>query len=550
MALYLAAVLIFLLKFQHRSMLLAWWDSAQFGLALERFNVVEHRPHPPGYPLYILWGKLCTFLIDNPNLSFVFIGLLLSVIASVIVFKLVRGIFHNDSIAWLAAALYTFAPLTIYHELKALTYVISAFFSVLVAFYAWEILEGRSRGYLKITLAIGLMGMIRPYESILLLPLAIWSISKLGYRKLIISSLIYIFLQILWIIPVALLSGGFNQYFSAIASEGGKHERNFMMLVNKPLAKLVMNLRAIYYYLRQSYPGWAFFSLVSVIYSVFRFREKRKTTVFFILWGLPALILYSLNYVNYAGICLFLSPLFAILIAKGIHLILLLPDNLKFKFGKVRISAQDSARLCAIAVSFHLLVIFFSLDLYFGETFRKYDPDAFNMNRLLAGDAYVMLLRDSIYKLSVENSDPESVLVMSDLNYRVLMYYLPKTKILWTRYLCQRESGGDGGTRYGLDRNDHPIKLPSCEMNGKNYWFYRLTGREKIAIFTDEMLPNIKGEWVGGLLPVNYEGMENAVKAYAIDLNNVWGFYFRQGEFGVIDFKTASRLDLDSKWKI
>ena len=32
-------------------------DSVNFALGVRRFSVAEHRPHPPGYPVYIAMGK-------------------------------------------------------------------------------------------------------------------------------------------------------------------------------------------------------------------------------------------------------------------------------------------------------------------------------------------------------------------------------------------------------------------------------------------------------------------------------------------------------------
>ena len=42
------------------------WDSVNFALALDDFDVMRHRPHPPGYPLYIAAGKLAhVFVADH-----------------------------------------------------------------------------------------------------------------------------------------------------------------------------------------------------------------------------------------------------------------------------------------------------------------------------------------------------------------------------------------------------------------------------------------------------------------------------------------------------
>ncbi|CAN5336872.1 hypothetical protein BH09SUM1_BH09SUM1_15930 [soil metagenome] len=42
--------------FVTRSPALDEWDSVQFAMGVLRFNLAEHRPHPPGYPLYVFAG--------------------------------------------------------------------------------------------------------------------------------------------------------------------------------------------------------------------------------------------------------------------------------------------------------------------------------------------------------------------------------------------------------------------------------------------------------------------------------------------------------------
>ena len=545
----LAAVLVFMLKLQHRSHLLSWWDSAQFALAIERYNILEHRPHPPGYPLYILTGKILTCLTHNPNLSFVLIGLLLSTIAAVLILKLVREMSGSSSVAWLAAGLYAFAPLTIYQELKALTYTSGAFFSILVAFLAWRIISGKEKNAWKIAIALGLMGMVRPYESILLVPLAIWAVYRLGYKKLLMASGIYLILQAAWLIPVALLSGGFTAYLAELASEGGKHQRNISALLHKPLGKLVKNWRAIYFYLRQSFPGWAFFAIIPL----FSWRKKKSnelpTSPFFLLWGAPAIILYSINYVNYPGIPLFISPLIAIVTAFGINKVAGWFTSLRIKIGHAALNRNDIIKLLAVIIPLHLLIVFFSLDiLVLGETYRKYDPDGYNYHRLYASDAYVMLMINSLDTLSDDVGGPDNILIMSDLNYRVLMYYLPHYNILWTRYLSQRPIAANGETMLAFGWNDMRMKLPSVTIDDKKYWVFKLKDDEKVAVFTSEMLINIADNSRISIIPgMDIEGIE-AVRSYMLDLKNAWGIYFTYGEFGVLSNEMAQQLELASDY--
>ena len=539
-AIYLAVLLVFILKFQLRSRLLSWWDSAQFALALEHFNVVQHRPHPPGYPLYILWGKLLDNFTHDPNFSFVLFGLILSTLAAILIVRFVSSWLNNPTAGYIAGCLYAFAPLTIYHELKALTYVASAFFSILVAWESYRILFKNEGNGLRLAFFLGLMGWIRPFESILLLPLAIWAVSRQGTGRLIIGSMIYILMQVAWIVPVASMSGGFGPYYSELIAEGGKHQRAIQSVIADPMHQLIACWSAIYYYLRQSFPFWAVFIILPLIASITGLKKHWKKIAFVILWIGPAMVLYSINYVNYSGILLFLSPAIALLIASGLNRLTGFLEKSRIKLLAYHFRQNEINKLLAVIISLHLLIIFFSVDIQlFGENHRKYDPDGFNYHRMLASDGYVYMLVDSVIELSDNLGGYDSVLLMSDLDYRVLMYYLPNHKILWTRYLSQKESGTDGLTKLGKDRIDLEIQLKPVEYENAKYWVYELSGNQKTAVFTDEMLVNIANDERVSILPGT-----SAAKVYMLDLEGKWGIFFRYGKFGTISLEMAREMGL------
>ncbi len=86
------------------------WDSVQFALAIHDFSVLDHQPHPPGYPLYVLMGKLIYFFIRDDLLSLVSLSVIFSSLAVVLLYKLTKHMFDTKT-AILASIMLMFIPI-------------------------------------------------------------------------------------------------------------------------------------------------------------------------------------------------------------------------------------------------------------------------------------------------------------------------------------------------------------------------------------------------------------------------------------------------------
>ena len=90
--LFLATILT---RIPFTSKLLYHMDSIQFALALEQFDVTVHQPHPPGYFLYVMLGRLFNIFIGDPNSTFVAISILFSALTVVVVYYLGIELFDS-----------------------------------------------------------------------------------------------------------------------------------------------------------------------------------------------------------------------------------------------------------------------------------------------------------------------------------------------------------------------------------------------------------------------------------------------------------------------
>src|SRR5438445_8401868 len=99
-----------LIRIPFTSRLLYDQDSVQFALALEKYDVYLHQPHPPGYFLYVMAGKLVNYFIQDANASFIAISVVASALTVVAVYYLARAIF-DEGTAWCAGMLAVTSPL-------------------------------------------------------------------------------------------------------------------------------------------------------------------------------------------------------------------------------------------------------------------------------------------------------------------------------------------------------------------------------------------------------------------------------------------------------
>src|SRR4030043_321809 len=89
-------VIIIVTRIPFTSKLLYHWDSVQFALALEKYDIAVHQPHPPGYFLYVMLGRLLNLFIEDANTVFVSISFIFSGLTVVAVYYLGKEVFDRN----------------------------------------------------------------------------------------------------------------------------------------------------------------------------------------------------------------------------------------------------------------------------------------------------------------------------------------------------------------------------------------------------------------------------------------------------------------------
>lgn len=137
------------------------WDEALFALGVREYDVVNHHPHPPGYPLFVAAAKLVNAMGVEEFRSLQTIVVLGSMLLFPALFLFAREAGFGFATAVSGAALFCFLPNVWLHGGTAFSDIPSM---TLVLFACWLLLRGRRepRAYLLGAILLGIAAGFRP----------------------------------------------------------------------------------------------------------------------------------------------------------------------------------------------------------------------------------------------------------------------------------------------------------------------------------------------------------------------------------------------------
>ncbi|HUQ87794.1 MAG TPA: DUF2723 domain-containing protein [Vicinamibacterales bacterium] len=341
-------------------------DSVNFALGVRDFDVATHRPHPPGYPVYIALGKAAkaiTNVVSNAPESTIeakslaIVSLLAGILAIFFLYRVFAGmtIASGEAHASLrspvniealaATAITVSCPLFWYlgarpmSDLPGLTVALAAQACLMSA---WRRQrpgpDGDRRMIPAITAASGrliVIGAFLAAFSIGLRSQTVWFTAPLlalvlldrvgrGVAGALIgSSVMFVAGGLLWGIPLLIASGGLNAYLAALGTQAGEDFAAGEMLYLNPHPRA-----AAFALLRTFVHPWDANGLAIVVLILaalgvvhLLWRDRRSFAPLFALAG-PYLVFHLLfqdtSFIRYA---LPLVPVVAFLAVRGISLI-------------------------------------------------------------------------------------------------------------------------------------------------------------------------------------------------------------------------------------
>lgn len=316
-----------LTRWPFRSPILDSWDACQFALALEHYNIPLHRPHPPGYPLFVGPAFALYQALGDANLALTLSATLWGLGACWAASALACELYGRRA-GVLALLLLATSPMLWALSEVALSYTAEACCSAVVGLLCYRAWRGERRALVWAALALGLAGGVRQNVFLFCCPLFIMAVWP--YRITTMLAALFgagaVFAAVM--VPAVLSTGNAADYF--VASQAQMY-----YVVWWPSA---LRLALTGEWLAAARQCWhnATIMLTALVGEVLVLGagavpmafargvarpghpSRRQLALWFALWTLPALAFECLFIIGHTGYALFLAPPLTVLAAGGL----------------------------------------------------------------------------------------------------------------------------------------------------------------------------------------------------------------------------------------
>lgn len=212
------SIIALALRIPFASRYLYHWDSVNFALSLSDYDVTLHQPHPPGYILYSLLGRITNLVFHDPNTSLVSISLVAGALGVGMVYWL--GVeWFGPRVGFAAAAVTLLSPLHWFQSEVALSYALEFLLVGLLVGLIHRQISGEGRSYVASSVLLVILGGVRQSDLLFMAPVWLYGLTPYDRRERV-SALVIVVLGVgLWVWPMVAWSGGWSAYISALMGE-------------------------------------------------------------------------------------------------------------------------------------------------------------------------------------------------------------------------------------------------------------------------------------------------------------------------------------------
>jgi hypothetical protein len=296
-----------------RAQILHHWDSVNFALAMDHFDVRLHQPHPPGtFVIYIMLGRLFNALLHDPNASLAWLSVVLSGLGTAALFVLGEEWFGRK-VGLTTALLAIASPLVWFHSEVALSYMLEFFWVLLVVYFCYKMQTRSWWALLASALLIGMAGGVRPNTPVFLFPLWVGGIiiHRYPFKKILLALLVMGLGVLVWAVPMVAMSGGLMEYVEVMRWWQNQHTEESASLSGVVVNVIRFGMYVIYALGLGLIPLVVATdrSLSDIVYSLK--RDWRTQTL--AMWILPATGYFTIIHLRQPGHTFTIQPAFLLL---------------------------------------------------------------------------------------------------------------------------------------------------------------------------------------------------------------------------------------------
>ena len=477
-----------LLRLPFRAGSLVNWDSVNFVLGTQAFDLAHHQPHPPGYIGYVLLGSALNYITGDPIASLTLLSSIAGALATVLLF-LLGSQFMPRLYAAIGAVLFTLSPVVWYYSEVPLTYAVEAALALAFLFTGYKARASSSLKYLLLTtVLLALLGAVRQSGGALLLPLWLYIVWAFPWRVRCQMLAVLIIGNLVWLVPLLWMAGGPVAYLEEIVKLTGA--------VVTPVSVFTLNVWGLLRNVIFVAGGFLIginLALVPIIMSYRRgsnpiARLMRQDRTFFLLWAIPALLIYLLIHTGQLGYVLLILPLGFLCVGTALaSLAEGSPDPRRNERGNGRIGLRNfPVGLVAVGVLANVLAFFSLPGAIYAVAGTEGTTIVDNLAVSASGNSKGMTrARARQYDINrndahwqeligfIHRFDPKTTAILAVPDgagsYRQLTYYLPEYPVYGLGkdrsdnfgHLMTAQGGQDTYTIDGLDVAKWKLPIPS-----------------------------------------------------------------------------------------
>ena len=278
-------------------------DSINFALGVRDFDVAQHQPHPPGYPLYIGLAKLSTSVfewmqVQGPEArGLAFWGAVAGTALVPLLFSLFRMLDGSRRIAAWATALTVMTPLVWFTSLRPLSDVtgLAAAVGTQLLLLMAAAKPSSSRLLIAGAFASGLTVGFRSQTFLLTLPLlgyVLVSARPPSAARWLSAGAAGALGVLVWGVPLVLANGGLSTYLEALGQQGSEDFSGVVMFWNMPTLRVGLAALQHTFISPWATPWLAAAVLTAAAIGITTLFEHRRTALLVGLLTVPYLVFH------------------------------------------------------------------------------------------------------------------------------------------------------------------------------------------------------------------------------------------------------------------